>query len=139
MRYLNWALPLLIVAICTGCTFGPPYSLETDWPGSGFGRIETRAVAESAPAVYGPDGKPARIPLLIGGVFVPVDSGVLYRTARRVSYQVRADDGTLHIVSSDVDIEQGACISWIGYADGPSRTHWSMGRVQVERSDKCAK
>lgn len=49
---------------------GPYYSRETDYPGNGLGRVETRSVAESVPAVYGPDGKPARVPIPVGGVLV---------------------------------------------------------------------
>lgn len=121
-----------------GCTVGPYYPLQTDYPGTGVGRIEDRSVVESAPAFYGPDGEPARIPVQVGATPTTIDSRFLYRTPGRVVYQIRTGDGTLHVVSTDRDFAVGACVHWTGYADGPSRTHWSAGRVQVEKSDECA-
>jgi hypothetical protein len=126
-----------VAITAAGCTVGPYYPMKTDYPGGGLGRIEDRAVVGSAPSFYGPDGKPARIPVLVGANPTTIDSGVLYRTAGRVVYQIRDADGALHVVSTERDFEVGSCVRWAGYADGPSRTHWSMGRVQVEKSDEC--
>ncbi len=120
-----------------GCTVGPHYPTETAYPGSGFGKVLVVSFIESAPAFYGQDGKPFVIQIPIEGQTFQMDTALLHRTPNRVDYHIQGSDGTLHIMSSTVAFPKGACIAWTGYADGPSRTHWSFGRVRMEKSDKC--
>lgn len=120
---------LLFVA---GCIL--PYSRETPYPGSGLGKVVSRAqyggitVSGIEEALFMPTNKsmPFRDPPKIEG------------SPTRFRYEVQSADGTLHIVSTDDSFPVGSCVSWAGFADGPSRTHWSMGRVEVQRSDMCS-
>jgi hypothetical protein len=123
------------VAVMCGCVNNPPYSRETAFPGSGLGKVERRTEHGGAD----PTAKPqtVTVPVLMGKTYVPITVGVTPASPRRFLYEIRASDGVLHIVSDGLDFPLGACLAWSGYADGPSRTHWSMGRVQVAPSDKC--
>src|SRR5438067_959127 len=92
----------------SACTFSIPR--ETPYPGSGLGKIER-----------GARSKPSLL-LLYEGSF---------------HYQIRAKDGTLHILANKVEFQIGDCVAFSGYADGPSRTHWSSGRTTLVRSTDC--
>jgi hypothetical protein len=63
--------------------------------------------------------------------------GELVRSKARIDYELRANDGTLLIVQSTSEFAIGACVMLSGYADGPSRTHFSFGRAQLKSSDRC--
>jgi hypothetical protein len=73
---------------------------------------------------------PGPIPVLP----VPVPMG---RYERARNYEVRAKDGTLHLIFSDETFEIGECVAFQGFSDGPSRTQWSQGRVTLVRSGAC--
>jgi hypothetical protein len=141
MAPLNKALERLLVILksCSGlavsslliaCTVGPFYSTTTSYPGEGAGIIEKSSVVASAPLTE--DTRIVAVPVGKGFVPIPV-SGSVVRHTGRVVYEIRSADGTLHILSTPELFERGTCVAWKGFADGPSRTHWSMGRVQVER------
>src|SRR5688572_6375233 len=106
-------------ALLSGC-IGPHWSRETEWPGSGLGVIELRRDHSGTE------------PHAIGNVIVP-----LRIEPRSFHYEIRSPDGTLHIVRSDTPFKVGACVKFSGHADGPSRTHWSYGRVTLELSTAC--
>lgn len=123
-----------VAFVLSACT-SVPYAHDTAYPGSAFGKIEIRSQ-------YGgtdPSVNPATVPVLVpaGKTLVLIDLPVTPVAPIRHHYQIRSPDGTLHIVSTELDFPVGSCVAWSGYADGPSRTHWSMGRVEVMRSDKC--
>ena len=63
--------------------------------------------------------------------------GELVRSKTRIDYELRANDGTVLIVQTTSEFPVGACVMVSGYADGPSRTHFSFGRAQLEPSDRC--
>lgn len=129
---------LVLAAALTAC--GGPYSRfgrETSWPGSAVGRVVASTFSPSGPAVVGPDGKPAVIPIFLKGSSVPIQVPAGGSTPEHYHYQVRANDGTLLVLQSDVALPVGACIAISGYADGPSMTHWSFGRAKVEQSAGC--
>lgn len=130
--FRSCAAALLPVALA-GCVL--PYSGETPYPGSGLGKIVSRAehsgitVNGIEDALFMMKDKSTRFahPLEIEG------------SPTRFVYEVESTDGTLHIVSAHELFPVGSCVSWAGFADGPSRTHWSMGRVEVKPSDMCGK
>ena len=109
--------------------------METPWQGSGSGRI-----------ISGGDDPPpgadsgVRIPMVIPmgrGVLVsPGNLAPLFDAPRWV-YEVRAQDGTVHLVGSTTKLAHGDCIAWKGYSDGPSMTQWSTGRVEITRIESC--
>jgi hypothetical protein len=69
---------------------------------------------------------------------IVTESGEVIRSrAVRIDYELRANDGTLLIVQATSEFPVGACVMLSGYADGPSRTHFSFGRAQLEPSDEC--
>jgi hypothetical protein len=129
---------LFVLAFHMGCTLGPHYSVETDYPGSAVGKIEVRKDFGAAPAVVNRDGTAATIPVLVGPVVVPVTSAPFLRTPSGIRYEIRVKDGTLLLVDAKDEFDVGACVRVSGYADGPSRTHWSLGRAKLERSGECA-
>ena len=123
----------LTLSLLASCTVAPHWSRETDWPGRGVGKVESRG--ESLP---GPAGGPQPdIYVPVGRVLVPVPYVSPFRTSHTFHYQIRSSDGTLHIVASETDFEVGACVEFSGFADGPSRTHWSLGRATLKRSNDC--
>jgi len=126
---------LLGIVLAGGCA---PYPLQTDYSGGAVGKIQSRTERGGGPTAFGPDGKPYVAPVPVGGVVIPVESGGL-PGSRSYIYEIRAADGTLHIVGSRATFEIGSCVAFSGYADGPSRTHWSVGRVTLERSTNCDK
>lgn len=128
------AIVLLVILPVSGCVAPMPYSYETKYAGNGVGKIEKRVEFPSAPIAYRQDGSPATVPVLIGKQFVEFPGP---RYPGRIRYEIRGNDGTLHILSSDFPVEVGACVAFAGFADGPSRTHWSFGRVRLERSKNC--
>lgn len=137
MRYIGVPTTFIAALLLAACTASPPYSLVTDYPGTGLGKIEVRTESASGPAVVGPDGKPPDINVPVGKVFVSLPGVAVLKIPRHFHYQIRAKDGTLHIAATESEFEVGSCVSFSGYADGPSRTHWSRGRVKVERSNEC--
>ena len=110
---------LCVVLVGTAGCIGGVYSRETPYPGS------AKRVIISGNAAGGgfvsPEG-PNRPPNPQGAYHM-----------RRYIFEVKASDGTTHIVGTQTAFSVGDCISFEGYADGPSRTHWSTGRVTVER------
>ena len=125
---------LAAAAALSGCTGGLRYATETEWPGSGHGRVESRI--DQGPSRLTESG--AGAPVVVGGaVLGQVDSGAWLRTPALSHYEVRSPDGTLHIISSERAFPEGSCVAWTGYADSPARTHWSWGRVELTASDQC--
>ena len=59
------------------------------------------------------------------------------RSKARIDYELRANDDTVLIVPTTSEFTVGACIVLSGYADGPSRAHFSFVRAQLEPSDRC--
>ena len=123
----------LLPVVLAGCVL--PYSRETPYPGSGLGKIVSRAE-------YGG----ITVSEIENGLFMPKGKSMSFSNAPKIEgaparyvYEVQSADGTLHIVSTRETFPVGSCVSWTGFADGPSRTHWSMGRVEVRRSDMCSK
>lgn len=116
-----------------GCVAGPRYSRETDWPGSGYGRVESRTDIGRVSATEGPivTAVPA------GRGFVPLEVGPLFYTPPLSHHEIRSSEGTLHIISSERAFPEGSCVAWSGYADAPDRKYWSWGRVELEASSKC--
>lgn len=121
-------LSALILVVSHGCSLYPFYPRQTPYPGSGLGIVE--AIRESKPAptvtyrgapLWGPP--PFGLPAV--------------ESPHHFHYQIRDKDGTLHIVGSEVRVKVGSCVAFSGYADGPSRTHWSLSRVMLERSLNC--
>lgn len=125
-----------VLAVMFGATAGcaPWHQRQTDYPGEGTGIVESRT---------GPGGDvSARSSTLIpvGNIFVPVpEREIVIPTPGKFRYQIRARDGTLHLVANDAAFDVGACVAFSGYADGPSRTHWSFGRTVMVKSDACGK
>ena len=117
------ALAILPLA---GCVVKMPYKYETDYPGNGVGRIEKRVDVPSSPI--------GNVTVPVGKLFVKLPAPQRY--PGRIQYQIRGNDGTLHILSSDVPFEVGSCVAFAGFADGPSRTHWSFGRVTLLEGSK---
>jgi hypothetical protein len=137
---MRFAASLAAAVALSGCTMGMRYSTVTDWPGSGYGRVETRI--DRGPArCCGAMMERGVTVVPIGGVFVPIPVqpiGVNPWTTPALShYEIRSPDGTLHIISDEKAFPEGACVAWTGYADSPARTHWSWGRVELQASDKC--
>ena len=127
--------PLLVLLIA-GCTSAPQYSVETNYPGSAVGKVEARWNSGSRPKVVNRDGSPATIPVPVGPLVVPITSG-LFRTPPSTRYEIRTADGTLLLVDANEEFDVGACVRVSGYADGPSRTQWSLGRSKLESSNNC--
>jgi hypothetical protein len=118
----------LAVMLLAGCVTKMPYSYVTDYAGNGIGRIEKRVDVPSASAVT--------VPVRVGVTVFEIPGPVRY--PGRIQYQIRSSDGTLHVLSSDIPFEIGSCVAFAGFADGPSRTHWSFGRVtSIELSKNC--
>ena len=134
-------IPLLIAVSLPACVVGPHYSLETNYPGTGVGIVEARSESPSTPVADLVEPKPDfgekySAPAALG-VFIGRQIGP--RTPRTFHYQVRSSDGTLHIIGSEAEHEIGSCVAFSGFADGPSRTHWSSRRVTLEKSTNCVK
>jgi len=125
MRAMVSVLSLVVGA----CTVAPHWSKETSWPGSGVGRIENRGDSPSGP-VGGPQ-KGLPLVTVFGEPVVRAPYVTPFRTPHTFHYQVRSPDGTLHVIASEAEFEVGTCIAFSGYADGPSRTHWSLGRATL--------
>jgi hypothetical protein len=100
-----------------------------------MGKVETRTESASGPQVVDRDGNQAVLPLRFLGMKreVPIGGNI----PRHYHYEVRASDGTLHLIQSEGDFAVGSCVSFSGYADGPSRTHWSRGRVTLKAAASC--
>jgi hypothetical protein len=99
----------------------PSYRLtETEYPVSVVARVAQRSG----------DWQHSPIPIV-------TRSGEVIRTRARIDYELRTDDGTILIVQATSEFPVGACVALSGYADGPSRTHFSVGRAQLEPSDRC--
>lgn len=103
----------------------PPALLsQTGYPATAVGRIAKRTVQGSG------DTRTSPIPAV-------TKTGEIVRTTARIGYELRADDGTVLIVQTTSDFPVGACVAVSGYADGPSRTHFSFGRATLAASDQC--
>jgi hypothetical protein len=140
MRLVITVLSAPWYVILLGCTVAPHWSNETDYPGSAIAKVVRRNDVPSTPLV-----EPSEKPLSINIVntrhgplpVVTGDGSGLVRSTARFDYELRTNDGTLLIVQSESAFEVGACLAVTGYADGPSRTHYSLGRARLERSDRC--
>lgn len=110
------AATLLLVA----CSVPPHSSTKTDYPATVVARVAKRTT--------GTQHSP--IPMVTA-------SGELVRSKARIDYELQANDGTVLIVQTTSDFPVGACVMLSGYADGPSRTHFSFRRAQLEPSDQC--
>ena len=128
---------LLAVMIWSTAACAPWHKRETDYPGGGIGIIETRASSDGGGfAEY-----------VQNVTIVPVGKAVVLLPPREIAtptpgkfhYQIRAKDGTLHLLANDAAFDIGTCVTFSGYADGPSRTHWSFGRTTLVRSADCGK
>src|SRR5262245_17566707 len=121
-RDLRLGNTLQIAAAClllAGCST-PPHSLrKTDYPATIVGRVVKRTDPQHSP-----------IPMV-------KESGEIVRSRPRVDYELRANDGSVLIVQAAMEFPVGACVSLSGYADGPSLTHFSFGRAELEASDQC--
>jgi hypothetical protein len=126
-------LPAAAIAVAAACSSTPK---ETDYPGSGVGKIESRNELTGVRGYVTSEGKPLvmYLPGPVPALAVPIPMG---RTEQARNYEVRAKDGTLHLVFSDEAFEAGECVAFHGFSDGPSRTQWSRGRVTVVRSKAC--
>ena len=108
---------------------------HTDWPGSGYGRVESRI--DQGPSRMTESG--SSVPVVVGGAGLGVvDPGEWMRTPALSHYEVRSPDGTVHVISSERAFAEGACVEWTGYADSPARTHWSWRRVDLQGSNQCS-
>jgi len=126
-------LPITLALVFTGC--GPRFS-ATEYTGGAIGIIESRNGIGGGPTAYGPDGKPyvGQVPTRSGMISVPGPVAPTY-----FQYEIREKNGALHLVQDDREFQVGSCVEFTGSADGPSRTHWSRGRVSMVQSDKCGK
>jgi hypothetical protein len=106
---------LLLVA----CSVPSDRFTETAYPASLVARVVKRTGVQHSP-----------IPIV-------TESGEVIRSKARIDYELRTNDGTLLIVQATSEFSVGTCVALSGYADGPSRTHFSFGRAQLEPSDEC--
>jgi hypothetical protein len=127
-------ISVLAMILWTTTACGPWHKRETDYPGEGVGIIETRTGSGGGVSA-------SSITLVpVGKILVPIPAGeVSTPTPGKFHYQIRSRDGTLHILANDVAFDVGTCVAFSGYADGPSRTHWSFGRTTLIKSEDCAK
>lgn len=137
VRIMNRYVVTLLLCAVSACTVPVPIPKETPYPGSGFGRIESRGQSFASPVTVDEKGRPItlRVPVVGVGLIETNSSVVQYRGS--FHYQIRAQDGTLHILANESEFQVGDCVRFSGYADGPSRTHWSRGRTTLERSNDC--
>jgi hypothetical protein len=107
---------LLLVA----CSVPYYRSTETEYPAEVVARVAKRTDPQHSP-----------IPIV-------TESGEVIRSRGvRIDYELRTNDGTLLIVQTTSEFPVGTCVKLSGYADGPSRTHFSFRRAQLEPSDRC--
>src|SRR5262245_49172557 len=113
MRNSLWAVLSIAMVACVPLSF----RTETPYPGSGAGRIVTTS-GEPGPIPAADRPKPIMVP--VNGVYVPIpgEAAQIFQ-ARRYVYEVRANDGVLHLVGSTTRFAVGDCIQWKGYSDGP--------------------
>lgn len=97
---------------------------ETGFPATVVARVAKRTVEGSADTRHSP------IPVV-------TETGEVARSSARIDYELRANDSTVLIVRTTSDFPVGACVTLSGYADGPSRTHFSFGKAKLEPSDQC--
>lgn len=136
LRIVRGHSALLLISTLTACAVTLRAAPEADYPGSATGRIEARTERRPPKSIV-PDRRPADALLPGHRVLFSVPAASARRIRSTFLYEIRAIDGVVHIVGSFQDFEMGACVSISGYADGPSRTHWSPGRVKLERSTAC--
>jgi len=110
---------------------------ETEYPATVVGRVAKRTVAGSVPIVDPKENPTATTYTPHSPIPMVTSSGEVIRARPRIAYELRANDGTLLIVQAASDFPVGACVVLSGYADGPSRTHFSFGRARLEPSDEC--
>jgi hypothetical protein len=116
---VNTVLIGAIFLLLVGCSVQSHSPRETEYPATVIARVANRSSVQHSP-----------IPIV-------KESGEVVRSAARVDYELRANDGTILIVQATSEFPVGACVTLFGYADGPSRTHFSFGRAQLEPSDQC--
>src|SRR6267143_3584786 len=139
MRYINVQSAVAAAVVLSGCG-GPYYSRETNYRGGATGVVEKRTAVGGPSTSSSDSDRRSEVPVPTGKtvIFVPAPSGPLF-SPRYFTYEIRSKDGTVHIAQYDTEFEVGSCIEFSGFADGPSRTHWSRNRISMQRSDKCDK
>ena len=119
-RVVNTVLIAAASLLPAACSVPPRWSTQTDYPVTVAARVAKRTgFLQHSP-----------IPIMTA-------SGELIRSKPRIDYELRANDGTVLIVQTTSEFPVGACVELSGYADGPSRTHFSFGRAKLEPSDRC--
>jgi hypothetical protein len=116
---VNAALIGALFLPLVACSVQPHSSRETEYPATVVARVAKRTIVQHSP-----------IPIV-------KESGEVVRSSARVDYELRASDGTILVVQATSEFPVGACVRLFGYADGPSRTHFSFGRAELEPSDRC--
>ncbi len=119
-------LVVLLAAMQAGCTAtNPALPPVTQYPGTAMGTVVARLFSPRTSAVDAPGA----------GIF----DLLLPHWPAQFHYRIRDSAGVEHIVGAKEDFPFGACVRVEGYADGPSRTHWSYGRVTLTPSEECSK
>jgi len=122
--------------LLTACSAQHRLPAETEYPATVVGRVAKRTVAGSSP-IAEKENPTAITQTPHSSIPIVTSSGEVIRVRPRIAYELRANDGTLLIVQATSDFPVGACVALSGYADGPSRTHFSFGRAALEPSDQC--
>ena len=123
--------------LLTACAAQPRLPAETEYPATVVGRVAQRTVAGSVPIVDPKENPTATTYTPHSPIPMVTSSGEVIRARPRIAYELRANDGALLIVQATSDFPVGACVVLSGYADGPSRTHFSFGQARLEPSDQC--
>jgi hypothetical protein len=114
----------MVVLALAGFLLAPALLSQTGYPATAVARVTKRATEGSRDTHHSP------IPAI-------TQTGEVLRSRARIDYELRANDGSVLIVQTASDFPVGACVTVSGYADGPSRTHFSFGRAKLEPSDQC--
>jgi hypothetical protein len=128
----------LLLALLGACTVRPYWPTETDYPANAIARVVKRNGIASAPIVD--PSTPLSISIVgtkHGAIPFVTGDGGLVRTTPYTHYELLTNDGEILLVQSESEFALGTCVALSGYADGPSRTHYSLGRARLESSDGC--
>jgi len=139
IRASGHLLGLLVVSSVLSCSVPPHWTTETDYPATAIARVVKRSDIPSTPLVDPQENPPSIIivPTRSGPILIATGSHGIARSASRIDYELRTKDGTLLVVQTSTEFPVGTCVALSGYADGPSRTHFSLGRAQLSPSDAC--
>lgn len=135
---IKGAFSSLLLASLVGCTVRPYWSTETSYPANEIARVVKRNGVASA-AIVDPS-TPLAITIVgtkHGAIPVVTGDGGIVRTTPYIHYELRTNSGEILLVQSESVFELGTCLALSGYADGPSRTHYSLGRARLELGDGC--